>query len=361
MTSSEAKGGHLLRYDLRVDPKSREKDRQMVLQRCYELGWDCIAWNVSTRGKVNSSSIAHLKPVADVYLDVVQLREATMKRRLVTPEGKFRGEKSSSTSSSKANLKALRQMSRLTIYVDEVVDAQTLTLSNESLRKFDLIAACPGNGKVFSFLCSTAEVDIITLEFSHNLSFPLHKKLLDAAIARGITFEICYSGMYSTSTSVRKEIINGTSELLQYLNGRNVILSSGAGSVCGLRGHMDAANIGVVLGLSKRDAEGASCGNCARTLQKAVQRKLGHLPLEIISSVEFEQRWPEKTMKDSLVSSVSASTEKVSRPGETKRKAGADDDEEEGNKDGGDNTNNKRAKIKARSEEHENNDSFLSF
>ena len=103
-----AKSGHLVRYDLRVEPKSREKDRQMILRRCYELGWDCIAWNVSTRGKVNSSSIAHLKPIAEVSLDVVQLRESAVKRRLVASEGKLQGEKSSSSSSSsKINLKAL--------------------------------------------------------------------------------------------------------------------------------------------------------------------------------------------------------------------------------------------------------------
>jgi ribonuclease P/MRP protein subunit RPP1 len=59
------------------------------------------------------------------------------------------------------------------------VDAQSLTIGNETLKNFDIIAVCPGNIKVFAYLCKTAEIDIISLDFTHRLPFGLNKKLID--------------------------------------------------------------------------------------------------------------------------------------------------------------------------------------
>lgn len=348
------RGHHLCRYDLCVEPKNRVKDRQLILRRSYELGWDCIAWNVRASGKVNSSSIVHLKPVVDVSLDVIQLREAALKRRLVVPAGRYQSEsQKAKASEGGVNLKALRQVSRLTVYPGDVMDAQTLTLGNEALRKFDIVAACPVDGKVFSFLCTTAEVDIISLDWAH-APFPFHKKLLDAAVARGITFEVCYAGMYGTSATIRKKIMSGVHELLQYLNGRNVVLSSGADTPSGLRGPMDAANIGAVLGLSKKNAEGACSCSCARVMQRALQRKLGYLPLEIISSDEFHQRWPEKSLR-----STKAPTNEMPHASSSSSKRELPDEEDED--DGGKSTKRAKTGDSEIASTRSTGDDFMSF
>jgi RNase P/RNase MRP subunit p30 len=333
-----------------MDPKSREKDRQMMLYRCCELGWDCIAWNVSAQGKVNSSSIAHLKPIPEVMLDVVQLRGAMKNRALAVRKSSSSSRNSGKETTTGHGSAAVRQMSRLTISVDEVVDAQTLTCGNEALRKFDIVAACPGNGKVFAFLCTTAEVDIICLDFDRRLPFSLNKKLLDTAVARGITFEIGYGGMLGSSGSVRKEILAGSQSLLQYLNGKNVILSSAAQSVGAIRGPMDAANIGMVLGLAKGDAERATSKNCARVMHKAMSRRLGHLPVEVVQGAAFRLRWPERGHSQA----ADKDTDSKGEGDEVKKEAGGEAASTGG--DGGSNNSNKnknKNKKKKRSNEED--------
>jgi RNase P/RNase MRP subunit p30 len=106
------------------------------------------------------------KPIPDVILTNLQLESARHRRGLVVPL-------ESTLSSS-----SLRQLSRLTVSVEDVTEAQQLTTSNDTLKQFDIIAAAPSNVKVFAHLCKQADIDIIALDFSHRQSFPINKKLV---------------------------------------------------------------------------------------------------------------------------------------------------------------------------------------
>jgi RNase P/RNase MRP subunit p30 len=72
----------------------------------------------------------------------------------------------------------LRQLSRLTVSVEDVTEAQQLTTNNDTLKQFDIIAATPSNMKVFAHLCKQADVDIIALDLTHRQSFSINKKLV---------------------------------------------------------------------------------------------------------------------------------------------------------------------------------------
>ena len=72
----------------------------------------------------------------------------------------------------------LRQLSRLTVSVEDVTEAQQLTTNNDTLKQFDIIAATPSNNKVFAYLCKQSDIDIIALDFTHRQSFPINKKLV---------------------------------------------------------------------------------------------------------------------------------------------------------------------------------------
>lgn len=76
----------------------------------------------------------------------------------------------------------LRQYSRITVSVDEVADAQSLSSSNDGLSKFDIIAAVPANSKVLNYLCRQSDIDIISLDFTHRLQFPLNKKMVSSSL-----------------------------------------------------------------------------------------------------------------------------------------------------------------------------------
>lgn len=72
----------------------------------------------------------------------------------------------------------IRQLHRISLSIDEVSDAQYLTSGNETLKSFDIVAACPRNAKAFSHLCKQAHIDIINIDFTHKIPFQLNKKLV---------------------------------------------------------------------------------------------------------------------------------------------------------------------------------------
>ena len=116
-----------------------------------------------------------------MQLDTIQRQEALRQRKLYLNQGDDTVQPD------------IKQFSRITVTVDEMADASSISVGNEALRAFDIVAICPGNGKIFSYACQTAEVDIISLDFTHRLPFSINKKVLDIAVARGIYFEIKYS------------------------------------------------------------------------------------------------------------------------------------------------------------------------
>jgi RNase P/RNase MRP subunit p30 len=146
--------------DLNLKPRNSEKERNVLIKRVFECGWDRIAWNTVATGKITSSSQSKL--IKSAQLSQIECCESKTWRSLVT---------SNQTTQ-------VKQYNRLTMIIDELVDAQQLTAGNEYLRSFDIIAVCPGNAKIFSFLCKTAQIDIISINFAHKIPFTLNKKLV---------------------------------------------------------------------------------------------------------------------------------------------------------------------------------------
>ena len=305
--NSRATAQHAVYFDMNVRARAtRDRERQLIVKRALELGWDAICWSTAITGKLT----AQCKPAPAVELDVMKRREALQQRALVdfampltvgeSSNGSISSSSSSRSSSSDSNsarLPALRQLSRLSVTLDEVADAQSLTIGNEVVRQFDVISACPGNAKVFAFLCKTADVDIISLDLSRRLPFSLNKKLVDEAVARGVSFELCYSALLGAS-GPRREMMSSSRTLVQYLRGRSLVLSSGADAAGLLRGPADVANMAVVLGLSAENAERTVALNAALVARHAVRRKLRYLPSELVTATEFRRRWPEIALKD---------------------------------------------------------------
>jgi ribonuclease P/MRP protein subunit RPP1 len=318
-------------YDLNLRSRStREKDRQQLLKRMWELGWDCIAWNTNTSGRLNPNLI---KPVKIVSLDIMQKRDALYLRSLVSSASSNKIINNKPSTSNIAGFKIgnddeIRQFNRLTIAIDDVIDVQYLTAGNETLKQFDIIAVCPGNMKVFAYLCKTAEIDIISLDFTHKIPFSFNKKLLDEAVRRGIYFEISYSNILTTP-AIRREVINGTRVLIEYLKGKNIIFSSGAELLSQVRGPIDVINIGESLKINKQLSTKSISENTSMILKHAAARKLRFLPVEILLRDEFYKKWPEYEMKfrQGLEDDIDNKNE------QSKNKKRNHDDEEEGDDD----------------------------
>jgi RNase P/RNase MRP subunit p30 len=256
-----------------------------------QLGWSVVAWNSSVFGKL---SPATTKPHVPVVLDSTRAADATQS----TIE--------------------LRQYTRVTVSVDELVEAQALHVNNETLRQFDIVAAAPGNQRVLAYLCQQADIDIISIDFAHH-SFSLNKKMLDAAVARGITFEICYSPLLTAS---RPQVIANSKVLLQYLRGRHVIISSAAETMSAVRGTLDVINILRIMQVSQERAAAAINKNCIAVLRHAAARRTKYTGAEVLSRADLIQRYPELGMPISDV--VDTAIEEVESAEESEVEAGSD-------------------------------------
>lgn len=69
-----------------------------------------------------------------------------------------------------------KQYTRITVIADDATDAQNLTTANAALMNFDIVASSPRSLSAFLHLCKQADVDIISLDFSHRMTFHIDQK-----------------------------------------------------------------------------------------------------------------------------------------------------------------------------------------
>ena len=275
-------------YDLNIRHKSvRSGEYRQITQRAWELGWNCIAWNTVSHGKATAPAVR----TNVEKLDFKEQNEANFNRCL-SGQGDIY-QKWVNKRKKNENKEVLRQLQRITLTIGDIIDAQSLTSGNEVLKSFDIVAVRPENIKVFNYLCKTADIDVICLDFTHRLPFNLNKKVLDCAVERGITFEIQYSSILGSNSSSRREVFSNTTVLIEYLKGKNIILASGADAFNQLRAPYDVINLGQLLNIKQELAIHTIDDNCARVIQHAMHRRANHLPGQLVSEDAFAKLYPE--------------------------------------------------------------------
>lgn len=95
---------------------------------------------------------------------------------------------------------------------------------------------------------------------------------MDAAIKRGIYFEIMYSPSLSDSAG-RRYFFSNASNLVRVTGGRHLLLSSGATRDILLRSPYDVINIGILIGLTYGQALDAISSSCLQVIAHADKRR----------------------------------------------------------------------------------------
>eukprot|EP01040_Poterioochromonas_malhamensis_P002907 gene2907-3092_t len=257
--------------NIRTKASSDARERTNLLKRVLELGWEGIAWNQIVLAKASQRNQA--RPKEPIVLTTVEAQEIMKSRSLITANSTYA---------------PINQYNRITLLVDDIADAQNITANNDHLRTFDIVAVQPGNAKVLAHICKSCDVDIICFDFTKRISFQVSKKLIDAAIERGIQFEITYGPVYYSQVS-RREIFNNSKYLITMLRRRNLILSSGTDDAVNLRGRYEGMNVGILMQFSPEEARAATKDNCIKVIQHGIQRKNRFLPVEIYSLQEFQE------------------------------------------------------------------------
>lgn len=158
-------------------------------------------------------------------------------------------------------LRPLYQLTRLTVVLDE---PEQLGPGGSKLRSaaalsYDLLAVSPTSDKAFAATCTSLPVDVISCDVSRRLPFRLRPQLVRAALARGLTFELCYAPCLR-DVAARRQTFAGAAAVCRAVAAAggchtSLSISSGAARACELRGPADVANLAVTLfGLSKAGA-----------------------------------------------------------------------------------------------------------
>lgn len=297
-------------YDLNVKFRvGKERELDALLKRLFVLGWEHAAITTQVLGRVGKTT-PHIKPPPLDTLGIKSIEPKSQKYRHLS-EICLKSNDQNMTSASSSGSK-LRLLSRLNITIDDVNDAQSLTAQNETLQRFDIISVTPGNAQVFTSLCRSADIDIISLDFTHKISFPLNKKLIDEAVKRGVVFEILYSAIVSsTSSSIRREIYAGTRVLLQYLYGQSVLISSGADTYPHARGPLDVAAVAESLGLTREQAIRSIAETPARLVKRAAERRARVGLPQALSMSEILRQYPEVARRHRQSGNFSATIDSV--------------------------------------------------
>ncbi|XP_023639845.1 uncharacterized protein LOC17888427 isoform X2 [Capsella rubella] len=179
-----------------------------------------------------------------------------------------------------------RQYTRLTVHVESNAQCLSLNSGNPVLKSYDIIAVRPMNQNVFDYACEKAEVDMISIDFTDKMLFRLKHPMVQAAIKRGIYFEIKYSDLL-VDAQTRRQVISNAKLLVDWTRGKNLIISSGAPSVTEIRGPNDVINLMSLLGLSTEKARAALSKNCRNMIAKLLKKKRFHkeaVRVELLSS-----------------------------------------------------------------------------
>lgn len=126
-----------------------------------------------------------------------------------------------------------------------------INAANEIVQSYDFIAVQPENEKMFQVACTHLDIDMITLDMSGRLAFPLRPGYLKLAMDRGVVFELQYAPMIRDPSARRHTIANALSLLRTLKGGKHVVLSSGATAPWQIRAPSDVMNLAGLLGVGQ--------------------------------------------------------------------------------------------------------------
>lgn len=156
--------------DLNIKYKTTAHERELttLVKRVAELGWQGMAWNQNILSKANAKNTS--KPRPPITLSTIDIQSILKTRILI--------DRTCQSSEEHVGFVGIRQLHRVTLTIDDVMDIQALNATNDLLRAFDIVAVTPGNYKVFAQCCKQADIDVISIDFSHRVPFAINKKLV---------------------------------------------------------------------------------------------------------------------------------------------------------------------------------------
>lgn len=127
---------------------------------------------------------------------------------------------------------------------------------------------------MFHSACTNLDVDIITLDLTVRLPFPLKAGYLRQALGRGVTFEVLY-GPLVADAAARRNIIGNVRMMMRLALRREggLVVSSGGEAAWQLRAPADVLNLTGLLGVPSHAKGDCLRGTPEKVIMHAATRK----------------------------------------------------------------------------------------
>ncbi|KAJ3108829.1 Ribonuclease P protein subunit p30 [Phlyctochytrium planicorne] len=236
-------------HDLGVVALTTPTSEPAAAALIQKLGYTIVAANTIIHGKSLNQQNFNVKDAPDQGDLKEIISQGTSKRRT-----------------------GLTRLRRLTVIVDDTCLNVQINSTSSKLKPFDILAVRPTTEKAFHLACSQLEIDIISFDMTLRMPFFFKATTLNAAIQRGIVFEICY-GPAIRETNARRFTIANSNALLRVVKHNHVILSSEALTDMDLRGPYDVINLASLFALNNDQAKHCLTTSCRHVLYHAAARK----------------------------------------------------------------------------------------
>jgi len=166
-------------------------------------------------------------------------------------------------------LENFKQLTRITLTINDTKFLQLLTDTNVILKSYDIIAVRTTNQKIFYSLCLENDmVDILCFDLTEKLPFALKRGVVTEAIKKGIMFEISYSQAIEDA-KLRRMIFSNAIIIMSSTKNKNIILSSAAEDPFYHRSPQDVVVLSTMLEMSKDAAVKCVSEYPARCIKRA--------------------------------------------------------------------------------------------
>lgn len=229
-----------------------DESMRRSLANLAELGYAAAAWSYEVTGRLGTSHACQI-----------------VRPRLSEP---------ASSAASSSFTRCVRQHTRLTVHLDELLHVQAMLTSRSVLLSYDVVAVVPHSELALeraTTLPLSELVDVISLPAGQRPAFPLKSAAVRRAVKAGIHFELCYSAALRDAVS-RRFFVANLQALLQALPRKRhlvqgLLLSSGADEVRLLRSPNDLANLATLFGCHPAAAAQATAANAHAVLRRAAR------------------------------------------------------------------------------------------
>ena len=241
-------------FDLNVPAWSSEEEAQKFRNRALTFGWDCIASTTAYKRDTLKKAAAEGAPKSDLHYFVA---------------GEGQGE---ADAHCKAKQTTLLQISRIHLEASDI--EENINLISRCRKTYDLVSCQPVSEESFRKICTIVDCDIISIDLSKALPFRLQANHVQAALKRGLVFEISYSRLLQDDDTIRRNFFSGAKFLCRCTRGKGIILSSGTNNLLDLRSPSDIINIGSLLDLKGALAKKAVEATCRSLIDRVMRSKV---------------------------------------------------------------------------------------